>query len=88
MISLKKHKHTKALISNYRTPFNKSVETQTILLNEEKQQKQELRIEAWEEKNQFLQIHYEEDSEIDVRNFMKQNSSGTRYWKIEKGQSL
>ena len=36
MISLKKHKHTKALISNYRTPFNKSVETQTILLNEEK----------------------------------------------------
>ena len=28
MISLKKHKHTKALISNYHTPFNKSVETQ------------------------------------------------------------
>ena len=28
MISLKKHKHIKALISNYHTPFNKSVEKQ------------------------------------------------------------
>ena len=34
MISLKKHKQSKALISKSRTPFNKSVET--ILFNEEK----------------------------------------------------
>ena len=90
MISLKKHKHTKALISNYHAPFNKSVETQrrfysTKKNNKSKNSKLRLCKPTWEEKNQFLQIHYEEDTEIDEANFKKQNSSGTRSWKIEKG---
>ena len=64
MISLKKHKHIKALISNYHTPFNKSVETQrrfysTKKNNKRKTSKLGLCKPAWEEKNQILQIHYE-----------------------------
>ena len=87
MISLKKHKHTKALISNHHTPFNKSVETKRRFYSTEKNNKSKnskLRLckPTWEEKNQFLQIHYE-GTQIDETNLKKQNSTGS--WKIEKG---
>ena len=89
MISLKKHKQTKALISKSRTPFNKSVETQRRFYSTKKNNKSnnsKIRLckPTYEEKNQFLQIHYEEDPETDETNFKKQNSSRTRSLKIEK----
>ena len=86
MISLKKHKHTKALISNHHTPFHKSVETQrrfysTKKNNKSKNSKLRLCKPTWEEKNQFLQIRYE-GTQIDETNLKKWNSTGSR--KIEK----
>ena len=76
MISLKRYNHTKALISNYHAHFNKSVEIQrrfysTKKNNKGKNSKLRLRKPTWEEKNQSLQVHYKEDTEIDETNFKK-----------------
>ena len=73
------------LISKYRTPINKSVETQAKKNNNSakknnkiKNSKTRLCKATWEEKNEFLEIHDKENTKIAETNFKKQNSSNVR----------